>query len=62
MTADCQAQPDCEYIVVGSGAGGGTVVAEADPEGIVANAMSHTGAALKPVLSRVPRFAALAAA
>ncbi|MGZ5268101.1 MAG: excinuclease ABC subunit UvrA, partial [Caldimonas sp.] len=44
------------------GAGGGTVVAEADPEGIVANAASHTGAALKPVLSRVPRFAALAAA
>ncbi|MGZ5250901.1 MAG: excinuclease ABC subunit UvrA, partial [Caldimonas sp.] len=44
------------------GAGGGTVVAEADPEGIVANPASHTGAALKPVLSRVPRFAALAAA
>jgi excinuclease ABC subunit A len=44
------------------GAGGGTVVAEADPEGIVANAASHTGAALKPVLSRRPPLAALAAA
>jgi excinuclease ABC subunit A len=43
------------------GAGGGTVVAEADPEGIVANARSHTGAALKPVLSRGSPPAALAA-
>jgi len=34
------------------GAGGGTVVAEASPEGIVATATSHTGAALRPVLAR----------
>ncbi len=44
------------------GAGGGTVVAEADPEGIVANEASHTGAALRAVLSRGTALAALAAA
>ena len=44
------------------GAGGGTVVAEATPEGIVANAASHTGVALKPVLARKPPLAALEAA
>jgi excinuclease ABC subunit A len=44
------------------GAGGGAVVAEADPEGIVANAASHTGAALKAVLSRGRAVEALAAA
>jgi excinuclease ABC subunit A len=44
------------------GAGGGTVVAEADPEGIVASEASHTGAALKAVLSRGAERAALAAA
>jgi excinuclease ABC subunit A len=44
------------------GAGGGRVVAEADPEGIVANAASHTGAALKAVLGRERAVKALAAA
>ena len=34
------------------GAGGGRVVAEAVPEGLVNVAESHTGAALRPVLSR----------
>ena len=44
------------------GAGGGAVVAEATPEGIVANAASHTGVALKPVLARERRVDALEAA
>jgi len=44
------------------GAGGGTVVAEATPEGIVANAASHTGVALRPVLARGGGLPALAAA
>ena len=44
------------------GAGGGTVVAEATPEGIVADAASHTGVALKPVLAREGGLPALAAA
>jgi excinuclease ABC subunit A len=34
------------------GAGGGTVVAEASPEGIVATRASHTGVALRAVLAR----------
>jgi len=34
------------------GVGGGTIVAAADPEGIVQVRASHTGAALKPVLGR----------
>ena len=34
------------------GAGGGRVVAEAAPEGIVATRASHTGAALRAVLAR----------
>ena len=44
------------------GAGGGTVVAEATPEGIVDDAASHTGAALRPVLARGGPLPALAAA
>jgi len=44
------------------GAGGGTVVAEATPEGIVANTASHTGVALRPVLAREGGLPALAAA
>lgn len=34
------------------GVGGGTIVAAADPEGLVKVAASHTGAALAPVLAR----------
>jgi excinuclease ABC subunit A len=36
------------------GVGGGTIVAAAAPEGLVKVAASHTGAALAPVLARVP--------
>jgi len=36
------------------GAGGGMIVAAADPEGLVRVQASHTGAALAPVLARVP--------
>jgi excinuclease ABC subunit A len=34
------------------GGGGGTVVGACAPEGLVANKVSHTGAALVPVLAR----------
>jgi excinuclease ABC subunit A len=44
------------------GAGGGKVVAEASPEGIVATRASHTGAALRAVLARVPPAEAARAA
>jgi excinuclease ABC subunit A len=44
------------------GVGGGTVVAEADPDKLVTMAQSHTGAALKAVLAREPVIAAPAAA
>jgi excinuclease ABC subunit A len=45
------------------GAGGGSVVAEATPERLVALEESHTGAALRSVLERTERDeAALAAA
>ncbi|HEY2560473.1 MAG TPA: excinuclease ABC subunit A [Caldimonas sp.] len=44
------------------GVAGGAVVAEADPERLVAIATSHTGAALRPVLAREPAVEALAAA
>ncbi|WP_233868504.1 excinuclease ABC subunit UvrA [Paraburkholderia adhaesiva] len=40
------------------GVGGGTIVAAADPEGLVKVAASHTGVALAPVLSRVVSEAA----
>ena len=43
------------------GVNGGRVVAEAVPEHLVAMAESHTGAALKPVLSRAPALETLAA-
>ncbi|RQH09037.1 excinuclease ABC subunit UvrA [Paraburkholderia dinghuensis] len=40
------------------GTGGGTIVAAADPEGLVKVTASHTGVALAPVLSRVVNEAA----
>ena len=44
------------------GVNGGRVVAEAVPERLVALAESHTGAALRPVLSRAAAVESLAAA
>ena len=44
------------------GVNGGQVVAEAVPERLIALAESHTGAALKPVLTRAAPIEALAAA
>ncbi|MEO8080170.1 MAG: ABC transporter, partial [Caldimonas sp.] len=44
------------------GVNGGRVVAEAVPERLVVMAESHTGAALKPVLSRIVAVETLAAA
>ena len=44
------------------GVNGGRVVAEAVPERLVAMAASHTGAALKPVLSRQRQGEGLVAA
>jgi Excinuclease ATPase subunit len=44
------------------GVSGGRVVAEAVPERLVVLAESHTGAALRPVLSRAVPTEALAAA
>ena len=44
------------------GVNGGRVVAEAVPERLIGLVESHTGAALRPVLSRVAAMEALAAA
>ena len=44
------------------GAGGGTVVAQAPPEGIVATRASHTGVALRAVLARTSHAEATLAA
>ena len=51
MTRLYDLDDDFVVVVIGSGAGGGTVVAQGTPEDVAANPASHTGQYLRRYLS-----------